>query len=95
MMAKAEWNGKVIAESDVYEEVEGSIYFPPHSVKKEFLKESESHTTCPVKREASYYNVIVDGKVNKDAAWCYPRPKEAAKHIKGYIAFWNGVKVSK
>jgi uncharacterized protein (DUF427 family) len=93
-MARAEWNGKVIAESKEYEIVEGNIYFPPQSVKKEFLKDSDTKTTCPWKGLASYYDIVVDGKVNKDAAWYYAHPKNPAENIKGYIAFWNGVKVS-
>jgi uncharacterized protein (DUF427 family) len=92
-MAKATWNGKVIAASDTFEKVEGNIYFPPASVNKEFLKPSKTHTICHWKGKASYYHVVVDGKVNEDAAWYYPEPSEAAKNIKGYIAFWNGVKV--
>ena len=92
-MAKAEWNGKVIAESDDCEIVEGNLYFPPDSIKKEFFKESDTHTTCPWKGLASYYDLAVDGETNKDAAWYYPHPSDAAKNIKGYVAFWNGVKV--
>ena len=90
-MVKAVWRGQVIAESDKTEVVEGNHYFPPESVDKEFLKESDHHTTCPWKGEASYYDVVVEREVNDNAAWYYPEPKEAAKNIKGYIAFWNGV----
>jgi uncharacterized protein (DUF427 family) len=92
-MVKAVWKGKVIAESDKCEEVEGNYYFPPDSVKKEFLKESDAKSTCPWKGEASYYDIEVDGEVNEGAAWYYPEPKDAAKNIKGYVAFWNGVEV--
>jgi uncharacterized protein (DUF427 family) len=90
---KAIWNGKVIAESDDTVNVEGNQYFPKSSVKKEFLKESDTHTTCPWKGEASYYTLEVDGQTNPDAAWYYPDPKDAAKHIKDRVAFWRGVKV--
>ena len=90
---KAIWNGEVIAESDDTVNVEGNQYFPISSVKKEFLKESDTHTTCPWKGEASYYTLEVDGETNPDAAWYYPEPKEAAKHIKDRVAFWRGVKV--
>ena len=86
-MAKATWNGAVLAESDDFEEVEGNIYFPPSSIKKEYFKDSETPYTCPWKGECKYHHVVVDGKVNKDAAWEYPEPKEAAKNIKGHIAF--------
>lgn len=92
-MVKAMWKGKVIAESDKTEVVEGNHYFPPDSVKKEFFKESKTHYTCPWKGEASYYNIEVDGETNEDAAWYYPDPKDAAKNIKGYVAFWKGVEV--
>ena len=92
-MTKAIWNGKVIAESENCVEVEGNQYFPPDDVKKEFLKDSNLRTTCPWKGEASYYDVVVEGETNKDAAWYYPKPSEAASNIKNYVAFWNGVKV--
>ena len=94
-MAKAKWNETVIAESDVYEVVEGNVYFPPEAVRKEYLKPSETHTTCSWKGVASYYNVVVDGKVNKDGAWYYPTPLKAAEHIKNHIAFWRGVTVQR
>jgi len=92
-MPKATWNGTVLAESDRCEIVEGNQYFPPEAVKRGFLKESATHTTCGWKGVASYYDVVVDGQTNKDAAWYYPEPKDAAKNITGYIAFWRGVTV--
>ncbi len=92
-MAKATWNGTVLAESDSFEIVEGNHYFPPDSVKSEYLQESESHSTCPWKGLASYYDVVVGDEVNKDAAWHYPQPKEGATHLKDYVAFWKGVEV--
>jgi uncharacterized protein (DUF427 family) len=94
-MPRALWNGKVIAESDKFETVEGNIYFPPDTIKREFFKPSDTHTFCPWKGTASYYTVDVDGKQNKDAAWYYPETKPAANNIKGYIAFWHGVTVEK
>jgi uncharacterized protein (DUF427 family) len=96
-MAKASWNGTVIAEvpTEKCEVVEGNLYFPPNSIKSEYFQETSTHTTCPWKGVASYYTVVVDGKSNKDAAWYYPAPKEEAKNITGYVAFWNGVKVEK
>jgi uncharacterized protein (DUF427 family) len=90
---KAVWNGAVIAESDKTIVVEGNHYFPPDAVKKEFFQPSDTHTVCPWKGTASYYNVAVSGEVNKDAAWYYPDTKEAAKNIENYVAFWKGVKV--
>jgi uncharacterized protein (DUF427 family) len=73
--------------------VEGNYYFPPQSIKRELFNPSTTHTTCPWKGEASYYDIIVGGKVNKDSAWYYPSPKEAAKQITGHVAFWKGVQV--
>lgn len=90
---KAIWNNQVIAESIDTVVVEGNHYFPLKSVKKEYLKTSDTHTVCPWKGIASYYTIEVDGKQNKDAAWYYPEPKEAAKEIKGRIAFWRGVNI--
>jgi uncharacterized protein (DUF427 family) len=92
-MPKAVWNGQVVAESDRCEVVEGNQYFPPQAVKQEHLLPSETHTTCGWKGIASYYDVVVDGQINKDAAWYYPDPKPAAANIAGYVAFWRGVKV--
>lgn len=92
-MPRAIWNGVVLAESDKCEVVEGNQYFPPDAIDKQYFKESSTHTTCPWKGVASYYNIVVDGQVNKDAAWYYPQAKSAAKNIEGYIAFWRGVKV--
>jgi uncharacterized protein (DUF427 family) len=91
---KASWNGTVIAESDSTVEVEGNQYFPPDSVNREYLRESDTHSTCPWKGEASYYTIAVAGEENPDAAWYYPQPKEAAAEITGYVAFWKGVEVS-
>jgi uncharacterized protein (DUF427 family) len=90
---KAIWNGAVLAESDRTEVVEGNHYFPPDSVNRKFFQESSKQTTCPWKGLASYYDVVVDGKVNRDAAWTYPAPKPAAVQIKDYVAFWKGVRV--
>jgi uncharacterized protein (DUF427 family) len=90
---KAIWQDTIIAESDKTIQVEGNQYFPPEAIKKEFFQDSNTHTTCGWKGVASYYNVVVGGETNKDAAWYYPEPKDAAKEIKGYIAFWKGVKV--
>ncbi|WP_028280946.1 DUF427 domain-containing protein [Arthrobacter sp. H5] len=93
-MAKAVWNNKVIAESDHTEMVEGNHYFPKDSVKSEYLRESDVHSTCPWKGDASYYSLEVDGETNPDSAWYYPQPKEAAANIKDHVAFVNGVTVT-
>ncbi len=92
-MPQAIWNGAVVAESDRCEVVEGNYYFPPDAIKTEYFKPSNTHTTCSWKGQASYYTLSVAGEENKDAAWYYPEPKEKASNIKGYVAFWRGVKV--
>jgi uncharacterized protein (DUF427 family) len=92
-MPTAVWNGTVIAHSDRCEIVEGNHYFPPDAVRREYLRDSATHTVCGWKGTASYYDVVVDGQVNQDAAWYYPETKPAAANIRGYIAFWHGVKV--
>lgn len=92
-MTKAIWNGIVLAESDRCEVVEGNQYFPADSLNMEYFKPSNTHTTCGWKGVASYYSIEVKGETNKDAAWYYPEPKDAAKQIKGHVAFWRGVKV--
>jgi len=90
---KAIWNGKIIAQSKDTIIIESNHYFPQDSVNKEYLESSKTHTTCPWKGEASYFSIVVDGKINKDAAWFYPTPKLAAKPIQNYIAFWKGVEI--
>jgi len=92
-MAKAIFNGEVIAESDKTVLVEGNHYFPPDSVKKEFFKPTSHHTICPWKGQASYYAVEVNGESKNNAAWYYPDPKNAASHIKDHVAFYPVVKV--
>lgn len=93
-MATATWNGKVIAQSDETVVVEGNHYFPPDSVRSEYLKASSHSSICPWKGTASYYTLVVDGAENKDAAWYYPQPKEAAEQVRDRIAFWRGVQVT-
>ncbi len=92
-MARATWKGTVIAESEHYEVVEGNVYFPPDSLSTDYLKPSDTHTVCPWKGRASYYHIEVDGQLNRDAAWFYPDPSEAAAKIKDHVAFWRGVEV--
>lgn len=91
---KATWNNVDLAESEQTVVVEGNHYFPPEAINKEYFQESSTHSTCPWKGEASYYNLVVNGQVNKDAAWYYPEPKAAAAEIKNHVAFWRGVKVT-
>lgn len=87
-MAKATINGHVLAESDEFEVVEGNVYFPPSSVKMELFKPNDSHTTCPWKGEASYYDIEVDGETLRGQAWYYPDPKSAAENIRDHVAFY-------
>lgn len=98
---QAKWNGAIVAEAPKEEliRIEGNWYFPPDAIKKEYFKQSDHHTVCPWKGEASYYDVVVDGKVNEFGAWYYPRPKDGSvervrKDFTNYIAFWNGIEVS-
>ena len=90
---KAIWQKVILAESRATIIVERNHYFPPDSINKNYFKESSTHTTCPWKGLASYYNIVVDGRVNQDAAWYYPNPKDAAGNIRNYVAFWKGVEV--
>ena len=92
-MIKAIWNGRVIAQSDRTEIVEGNHYFPPEALRTEFFRPSETHTVCPWKGIASYYTLEVDGTSNLDAAWYYPDPEPAARKVAGRVAFWKGVRI--
>jgi uncharacterized protein (DUF427 family) len=91
---KAIWQNVILAESTATRVVEGSHYFPPDSINRNYFRDSDKHTTCPWKGLASYHNIVVDGQVNQDAAWYYPNPKAAAENIKNYVAFWKGVEVA-
>lgn len=90
---KAIWNDRVLAESDETIIVEGNHYFPPQAINEEYFQESNSHTVCQWKGTASYYDVVINGDVNRNAAWYYPSASPAAKNIEGYVAFWHGVRV--
>jgi uncharacterized protein (DUF427 family) len=94
-MARAIWNGKVIAESDQTVEVDGNVYFPESSLKREYLRPSTTTSTDPTKGQARYMSLLIDGQDNQDAAWYYPDPRPVARKIKGYVAFWRGVDVVK
>ena len=93
MKKQAIWNGQVIAESDDLVRIEGNYYFPKESIKSEFFSSSDTQTLCPWKGTASYYSINVDGKINTDAAWYYPKTSGLAEKIQGYVAFWKGVEV--
>ncbi len=92
-MARATWNGTLLAESDETVVVEGNHYFPPASLAEGVVQPSDKHTVCPWKGTASYYDVVSAGQVNEGAAWYYPEPKDAAKEITDHVAFWRGVQV--
>jgi uncharacterized protein (DUF427 family) len=92
---KAIWNGKVIAESDETLVIEGNHYFPDASVNREYLRTSDTETVCHWKGTANYYTLVVDTKENKDAVWYYANPSLLAKGIKGRVAFWRGVQITK
>jgi uncharacterized protein (DUF427 family) len=92
-MAKAIWNGAILAESDQTIVVEGNHYFPLETINSQYFQESNSHTICGWKGTASYYDIVVDGQVNRGGAWYYPEPKTAARQIKDHVAFWRGVRV--
>ena len=92
-MARALWQGQVLAESDKYESVEGNVYFPPDTVNRALLTPSATTTVCGWKGTAHYYSIEVGGECNADAAWYYPDPKPAAENIRDHVAFWRGVTV--
>ena len=96
-MPKASWNNVVIADAATQDivVVEGNKYFPASSVSSDKLRASDTHTVCPWKGTASYYDLVVDGQTNANAAWVYPQPKDAAKQIAGHVAFWRGVSVER
>jgi uncharacterized protein (DUF427 family) len=94
MTTRAKWNDTLLAESNETIIVEGNHYFPPGDVKREYLTDSESHTHCPWKGEASYVSLNAGGSLNPDAAWYYPNPLPAAEVIRDYVAFWKGVQIT-
>jgi len=87
-------NNRVLAESENTIVVEGNHYFPPDSVNWEYFQKSDTHTTCPWKGEANYYNIVINKEVESDAAWYYPEPKETVNQIKNHVAFYRGVEAS-
>jgi uncharacterized protein (DUF427 family) len=92
-MIRAIWNGVIVAEAAETEVVEGNHYFPLSALQQDYFRPSETHTVCPWKGTASYYSIVVGGQTNRDAAWFYPEPKDAARQIEGRVAFWKGVQV--
>ncbi len=94
-MLKAMWNGVVLAQSDTFKTVDGNVYFPRETLNWQCLRESSKRSNCPRKGVARYFDVVVDGDVNAEAAWCYPDPKPVARDIAGHVAFWRGVRMEK
>ena len=92
-MARATWNGVVLAETSRPVLLEGNVYFPPEDVRREHLATTRAWSVCPWKGVARYYTVRASGQVNRNAAWYYPRPSPLARKIKNHVAFWNGVQV--
>jgi uncharacterized protein (DUF427 family) len=92
-MARAIWNGRVIAESDKTETVDGDVFFPESSLKREYFRPSSTTSTSPAMGQARYLSLEIDGQDNLDAAWYYPDPKPAARRIRGHVAFWRGVEI--
>lgn len=92
-MARATWNGVVLAETSQPVLLEGTVYFPPEAVHHEYLARSRAWSVCPWKGLARYYTVLVGDQVNRNAAWYYPHPSPLARKIKNHVAFWNGVQV--
>jgi uncharacterized protein (DUF427 family) len=92
-MARAIWNGIVIAESETTETVDGNVYFPESSLKREYFRPSSTTSLDPVKGQARFMNLLINGQDNPDAAWYYPDPRPVARKIKGKVAFWRGVEV--
>lgn len=92
-MARAIWNGKLIAESDRTQTVDGAVYFPETSLKREYFRPSSTTSTDPTKGQARYMSLLIDGQENPDAAWFYPDPKPMARKLKGHVAFWRGVDI--
>lgn len=85
--AQATVGDTVLAETDTWEEVEGNVYFPPGSVKTDYLSKTDHSTHCPWKGDASYYSIHVDGKELENAAWYYAQTKDKAQHIRNHVAF--------
>lgn len=94
-MARATWNGVILAETDTFELVEGNVYFPPESLNQDYFQASERTSICPWKGTANYFDLVVNGETAKDAAWVYKDPKPAADKIRGHVAFWGGVNVER
>ena len=94
-LMKAVWNDVILAESGDIVTLEGNTYFPMDSLKKEYFDQSKSTSLCLWKGKASYFSVTVNGEINKNCAWYYPKPSFLAKKIKNRVAFWQDVQIIK
>lgn len=94
-MARAIFNGTVVAESEDVEIVEGNVYFPPQALKMRHLHPTDHSTVCGWKGTASYYSVQAGGKTAENAAWTYHEPKPEAANIRDYVAFYPVVRVER
>jgi uncharacterized protein (DUF427 family) len=94
MIARARWNGQLIAESDETVVVEGNHYFPIDSVVAGMLEPTRARSLCPWKGIASYSDVVVDDVRCPSGAWSYRHPTPFARRVKDRVAFWRGVEVT-
>lgn len=94
-MPRAIFNGKVIAESEDTEIIEGNVYFPPDSIKEQYFQQSAHTTICGWKGMANYYSLSVGGKSAENAAWTYRDPKPEAARIRDFVAFYPIVTVKR
>ena len=97
---KAIWKDTVIADSDETIKVEGSVYFPQSSLRKQYINASKTRTESPDMGEASYFSIEVSGDINKDSVWYYAAPGEAAiakvgQDFSGYVTFNKDIKITK
>ncbi len=93
VVARATWNGVVLAETTRPVLLEGNIYFPPEDIRHEHLAATRHRSLCAWKGLARYYTVRAGGQQNTNAAWYYPHPSPLARKIKNHVAFWHGVQV--
>ena len=91
---KAVLKGRVIAESDDIVAEGGYLYFPSAHVRVEWLEKAEktaSDRACP--HGVQFYDVVIDGKRHKRAAWRYEAPRPSMRHVADRFGFWDDVEV--
>ncbi|WP_298770203.1 DUF427 domain-containing protein [uncultured Shewanella sp.] len=62
-------------------------YIPVTDINDRYLTRTDLHTFCPIKGEASYYSITVNGIVHENAVWYYSEPLVPVAPIKGYASF--------